>query len=465
MMDWNRLLSRKRLGTDDSNPRAGRPDYQRDSDKIVFSSAFRRLQDKMQVHGSAGIRARNRLTHSLETSRIGRSLGMQAGDFLAQRSLLPDGFSPSDIADTVEAGCLAHDIGSTPWGHAGEATLQDWFRTNPVGQRLLEPLTEAERADFLRFEGNAQGFRLITRGPSGRTGDGLKLTFTTLAGIVKYPRPAHLALGYGTERASARKSNFFLGDRELYARVAEELGLVELASDCWVRHPLAFLVEAADSMTYLIVDIEDAWHMGFLAYDEAVSMYRLLLSPGQHARRDTIKRVRGPEDREYNITTLRGRCLSLLVEQTVEAFVQNHASMLEGSFDRELVDVIPAAAAVQDLAHQSRDRIYNHADRMEALIGGHDALVGILDALGVAILEHGQQGRIAGMRTRSRYVLRAHPGLIVDGDGAYARVLRLTDHVAALTDDGARSRSAIVAGASLQAQPAASGVWNADYHS
>src|SRR5512135_2819130 len=230
-MDWNRLLSRVRLGM--ASRRAAseaRTDFQRDFDRIVFSAAFRRLQDKTKVC-----------------------------DSVIRRHRLKEVY-PQDFGAAVAAACLAHDIGNPPFGHSGEDAIRLWFETSPTAQEILERLTPVQRQDFLRFEGNAQGFRLIARLQSPDNRGGMQLTCATLGTFTKYPRASWLE---GTEPAGIafKKFGFFQDDADLFAEMAGELGLTPVAPAAWRRHPLAYLVEAADDICYRIIDIEDAFRL------------------------------------------------------------------------------------------------------------------------------------------------------------------------------------------------------------
>ncbi|MCC8999561.1 MAG: dNTP triphosphohydrolase, partial [Candidatus Contendobacter sp.] len=216
-MDWNRLLSRARLGVSrQRHDSEARTDFQRDFDRIVFSSAFRRLQDKTQVFPlSQSDYVRTRLTHSLEVSSVGRSLGTMVGDSVIRRHRL-QGVYPQDFGAVVAAACLAHDIGNPPFGHAGEDAIRFWFTASATGRAVLEPLTEAQRQDFLRFEGNAQGFRIITRLQSPDNPGGMQLTCATLGAFTKYPRASALPTD-PPPGIAFKKFGFYQDDQDLFA--------------------------------------------------------------------------------------------------------------------------------------------------------------------------------------------------------------------------------------------------------
>jgi dGTPase len=480
-MQWNRLLTRSRLGAKErpiDPAKRERPDFRRDADKIVFSAAWRRLNGKTQVHLQGGDVARNRLTHSHEVSRVGHSIGTIVGHALAERGLLPDvladgdrGFMPHEIGDVVEAASLAHDIGTVPFGHGGESTIQDWFRTSPIGRELIEPLNENQRADFLRFEGNAVGFRLLTRGDDGSVEGGLHLTKTAIAAVVKYPGPSALSSGSGAANAGARKYNWFDADRASWSDIAAKLGIIERGDGTWVRHPLVFLTEAADDICYQIVDLEDAHRVGHLDHETVISLYLKVLESAASIRPSQIAeatRRSGDSqlEREEVIAKLRAICISELIEQAAARFMDNHDAILDGTYDHELPDDLPATPAIDAIRAVSRERIYDHPERMRHLVRGHDALVCVLNSIGHAVAEIGRTGGMKGLTTRSRYVIKAFPGIVRPEDDAYARILRMTDAVAAMTDDQALHAANVFGGSPLTMPPldAATRPWNEDYH-
>jgi dGTPase len=270
-MDWKKLLSRKRLGKSQVENDPNRNPFQRDFDRIIFSSAFRRLQDKTQVHPlSESDYIRTRLTHSLETSCVGRSLGEIVGTEVIIKNKLK-GVHPSEFGSIVASACLAHDIGNPPLGHSGEDAIRTWFKYSAVGKKLMKQLSKLEQQDFLDFEGNAQGFRVLSRLQSPDNTGGMQLTCATLAAYTKYPHES-LVKGKPSDlkRKSAKKFGFFQHDKELFTEVAEQVGLISIPKNTawWCRHPLAFLVEAADDITYSVIDFEDGYGLKYISYDE-----------------------------------------------------------------------------------------------------------------------------------------------------------------------------------------------------
>ena len=344
-MHWPSLLSHHRLG---GAPVAGvgpRSEFQRDFDRIVFSSAFRRLQDKTQVFPLAkNDYVRTRLTHSLEVASVGRSLGVLAGDHVLRQhpEMSTTGYIAGDFGAIVAAACLAHDIGNPPFGHAGEAAIQSWFNASVSGRSVLARLAAEERADFERFEGNAQTFRILARLGMPDNAGGMQLTCATLAAVAKYPRSAHLPFA-PPAGISTRKHNFFHADRERFEAVAQAAGLIRrrAGASCWCRHPLAFLVEAADDISYCVIDVEDAFRAGEMRYAEIEPLYRGVLSDAA-----AWTKAGAISTDEKRVEYLRARTIDALVAEAAAAFAAREEAMLAGAFDEELIAVIPHAGNV-----------------------------------------------------------------------------------------------------------------------
>ena len=299
--NWTKFLSDHRLGRKTKDlVTPGRSAFQQDFDRVVFSSAFRRLQDKAQVFPLAdNDYLRTRLTHSMECASIGRSLGGIAGTFIC-RNFSPEGILPNDIGAIVAAAALAHDIGNPPLGHSGEEAIRHWFRHSPVAAELAERLTEEEQADFIWYEGNAQGFRVLSRLESPFNYGGMQLTCATLAALCKYPcSAAKRGVLPGVE---GKKYNFFRQDITLFEEVADATGMLPAGEEMWHRHPLAYLVEAADDITYLIIDFEDAHKLKIISYQEFESLILPMISDGYVERF-----VRGIKDNDQKVEFLRAK--------------------------------------------------------------------------------------------------------------------------------------------------------------
>ena len=267
-MDWQTLLNRERLGKPHHSPEElGRSPFHKDHDRIIFSGAFRRLGRKTQVHPvTSNDHIHTRLTHSLEVSCVGRSLGMRVGETL--RSALPEWCDPADLGMVVQSACLAHDIGNPPFGHSGEDAIRNWFQ-QAADRCWLDDMSEAERRDFLSFEGNAQGFRVLTQLEYHQFDGGTRLTHATLGTFLKYPWTARHADSLGYKK---HKFGCYQSELPLLQGIAQKLGLPQLEDERWARHPLVYLMEAADDICYALIDLEDGLEMDLLAYHEVEAL-------------------------------------------------------------------------------------------------------------------------------------------------------------------------------------------------
>ena len=434
-MNWPQLLSRKRLGTDQPpSPMTARTDFQRDFDRIVFSSAFRRMQDKTQVFPLSTVDyVRTRLTHSLEASSIGRSLGTLVGEQVIRRHGL-QGFEASDFGDICAAACLAHDIGNPPFGHSGEDAIRYWAMEADYGRRRVAMLAEPEREDFLRFEGNAQGFRILTRLQNPDNPGGLQLTCATLAAFTKYPREAWLG-GSRYDGVSAKKQGFVCEDRESFSEVARTVGLTRRDTHhaVWHRHPLAFLVEAADDISYRVIDIEDGFRLGHFTYDEVYDLFWPAVSdPEVQAPRLAL--IKDPKNR---IQFLRAKVINEAIRQARDCFLDSEADILAGRCDQALLDQVPLRRELDRLVEVARERIYQAPGVVEIQAAGYQVVSELLERVTQVVDDIAEHGAAAS--PRSHMIARLVPEQFL-GDGrrpspnSYTRLLRLTDFVSGMTD-------------------------------
>lgn len=447
-MDWNRLLSRVRPGLAQTAPSSeARTDFQRDFDRIVFSSAFRRLQDKTQVFPlSQSDYVRTRLTHSLEVSSVGRSLGAMVGDHVIRRHDLR-GLYPQDFGAVVAAACLAHDIGNPPFGHAGEDAIRLWFATSATAQAALAALTEAQRQDFLRFEGNAQGFRIITRLQSPDNYGGMQLTCATLGIFTKYPRASWLSAAPPSGIAF-KKFGFYQDDAALFAEVAEQLGLEPVGTQAWTRHPLAYLVEAADDICYRIIDVEDAFRLQQLPY-EAVRDLLLPLTGAPESARRKLRHLTRPRER---IEYLRAKTIGAIIDQVHACFIVHEDRILAGAFTDELLDLVPAAEAMQALKDCGERWIYISKPVVEVEAAGFEVLGGLLEAFVATVNDIAQHGSQAS--PKSRMLVHLIPEQFVGPSrqplaDPYRRLLAISDFVSGMTDSYAVTLYKKITGISL----------------
>ena len=428
-MNWHRLLSRSRLGlsTQRSSTFDARTEFQRDFDRIVFSSALRRLQDKTQVFPLAqNDYVRTRLTHSLEVASVGRTLGVMVGASIIQRHGLDRNvIHPQDIGAIVAAACLAHDIGNPPFGHAGEDAIRLWFQDSELGQTVVAKLSRAQQQDLLSFEGNAQGFRLLTRLQNPDNSGGMQLTCATLGAFSKYPRaswlPEQLPAGVGFS-----KFGFYQDDRDLFARLAAELALTPATERrlAWHRHPLAYLVEAADDICYLIIDIEDAFRLRRLNYQQASSLLLPLVASSDS------KRLAGFKYEKEKIEFLRAKAIGLLIEQVHDCFMDHEAAILEGRFSDELLNLIDSANTLQTIKSYAAQYVYVAPEVIEVGIAGFEVLAALLQAFISAATEDGS--------AKNRMLLHLLPAQFKSAqrieDDLYRTVLGITDFISGMTD-------------------------------
>lgn len=323
-MDWRRLISDKRLGLEEYHDprRHTRSDFQRDYDRLIFSSPFRRMQNKTQVFPLPGsIFVHNRLTHSLEVSSVGRSMANEVALRLIDRHPGSDMMWPfMNLGDIVATSCLSHDLGNPPFGHNGEKTISTFF-TEGEGMRLKPLLSGRQWSDLSHFEGNANSFRLLTHQFEGRREGGFAMTYSSLAAVVKYP--------YGSELSGEKgKFGFFESEEEIYRKVAASLGIPELEPGRFARHPLVWLVEAADDICYQVMDIEDAHRLKILATDE---VKRLLMAFFPEERRERMARMMSRlHDPNEQIGYLRSNVIGAMVEDCARAFCEREESILTG---------------------------------------------------------------------------------------------------------------------------------------
>ncbi len=424
---WEKLLSAERLGAGKAPGNPERTAFQQDYDRIIFTSAFRRMKDKTQVFPlSKSDYVRTRLTHSLEVSCVGRSLGAVVGREIIARHGLKH-VESGDFGAIVAAACLAHDIGNPPFGHAGEDAIREWFRQSDLLER--HAFTSAQRADFECYEGNAQGFRIVTR-LQNPANPGLQLTGAVLATFTKYPRPSHLA--DKLDGKSGKKFGFFQQDAAAFQQVARSTGLIErISGTAWRRHPLAFLVEVADDTCYLIVDLEDAAKLGFVPYRDAECLLADLA--GNTVSNGRLERLHDPKERlEY----LRAKAIGRLLESAASVFLENEDDILSGKFDDELLSQSPLSIPLQAVLRLAKETIYTARPALEIETAGFEVLGALLGLFCNAVEAKAGYGRFT---TRERMLLQLLPAQFLGHNGEpdpdpYIRLLQVADFVAGMTD-------------------------------
>ncbi len=435
-MNWTHLLSANRIGQKPVPTENSRSAFEQDYDRIIFSHPFRRLQDKTQVHPlPEDDFVHTRLTHSLEVSSVGRSLGKRVGEALLQRHTdLTKTYTLFDFGAIVAAASLAHDLGNPPFGHAGEDALSEYFRKR---LELSKEVSAAQWQDLVSFEGNAQGFRILTQ-----SGAGLRLTLAILGAFTKYPCPAHFP-GRDPKRKSQKKYGFFDAERSAFAEVAAGLQLESLG-EAWLRHPLAFLVEAADDICYSIIDLEDGCNLGLIPFDETVELLAPIL--GARLDRDKLKRN---ESLNKKLGTLRALAIGELIEDATNVFLEQEASILTGSFDGALTDFGKFKNALKEISTHSIERIYRARHVVEIEAAGHEVLPGLLDEFITAarVLKSGEKSRkYQNLGLLLPAELRA---AVRESPDAYTLFRIIIDFVSGLTDKHALNLYRKIKGMSL----------------
>jgi len=373
-MDWNKLMAV------DLYAKMGiRSSFDKDFDRIIFSHPFRRLQDKTQVHPLPEHDfVHNRLTHSLEVSSVARSLGRAVGEqVLADHPALKASLTAHDFGTIVASAALAHDIGNPPFGHSGEASISDYFKEHQGElESLFSPL---EWADLTNFEGNAQGLRLIAK--SGA--DGLKLTLPTVAAFIKYPKPSLVKKTF-KNRKSQKKYGYFSSEQQVFQGLVENLGMLSLSQGQYIRHPLAFLVEAADDICYNVIDLEDGCNLGLVSYEQTISLFGQIL--GDQFMPEKLEKVALMKDR---IGLLRALSISQLVNQCVKEFISHQKEIMSGEYDMALTDQIEAAQVLSEIQFVSIEKIYRSKKVVEIEAAGYQVLNGLLGVFVPALVaEH-----------------------------------------------------------------------------
>ena len=429
-MNWKQLISAKRFGMEEFHEerQENRSEFQRDYDRLIFSAPFRRLQNKTQVFPLPGsVFVHNRLTHSLEVASVGRSLGDDVAKALLERHPeLQDSFLP-EIGSIVSAACLAHDLGNPPFGHSGEKAISTFF-SEGKGVRLKEKqpngeqLSPMEWEDLTHFEGNANAFRILTHQFEGRRKGGFVLTYTTLASIVKYPFSSSLA-------GKKSKFGFFITEEESFRRIAEELGM-EKQNDAplkYARHPLVYLVEAADDICYQMMDIEDAHKLKILTTQETKELLLSYFSKERQAHR--LKTMEIVSDTNEQIAYLRSSVIGLLIGECVQAFVDNEEKILKGEFEGSLINHISEvpANAYKHCADISLKRIYRSRDVLDIELAGFRIISTLLELMIDAVRSPEKAySQLLINRVSGQYNIKA-PAL-------YERIQAVLDYISGMTD-------------------------------
>lgn len=438
-MQWTKLLHEGRLGDERKHidAQGGRTAFQRDFDRVVFSSAFRRLQDKTQVFPVPDSDfVHSRLTHSIEVSSVGRTLGNMAGALVLEKEeeLKQMAYTASIFGDIVAAASLAHDVGNPPFGHSGEDAIASFFEANT--NRFAEGLSLPQWNDFIRYEGNAHGFRLLTNHHPGQIQGGLRLTYATLATFTKYPRASWLDKENLREenfkRTSAKKFNFFQTERDYFTQVADNVGLIPLcakgkSADAWSRHPLSFLVEAADNICYRLIDLEDGYKLGYMNFTEVESLLMPFIQSA-HDRQAAMEKYAKIEDEGERIGYLRARAISALIQESFEVFKTHYDGIMDATFDDELTNHISSHQLLEKDIKKANIYLYNRKPVIEIEITGYKILSGLLE-----IYLDAQYAPKNGLH--KKLLSQLPPQFRVqEGDTDYEILMKTVDFVARMSD-------------------------------
>lgn len=434
-MNWEQLLSLKRFG--DTNKRLRKEQdetrlgFEVDYDRIIFSSEFRGLQDKTQVVPlSKTDFVHTRLTHSLEVSVVGRSLGRRVGKLLLEKHPHLQnihGYRMNDFGAIVAAAALAHDIGNPPFGHSGEKAIGSYFK-NGDGAQFKDSLTDKEYQDLCDFEGNANGFKILTESRAGRAG-GLRLSYATLGAFIKYPKeslpkkPSHHIVD--------KKYGFFQSDKDMFKDVASELGLIKRSDNHlnYNRHPLAYLVEAADDICYTIIDFEDGINLGLIEEDYALE-YLIKLVKGKIIT-ENYNALKTTEDR---VSYLRALAINTLIDEAVSIFMKNEEAILNGQFETALLDVSQYKAQIKDIIDLSVKNVYRSKEVINKEIAGYEILNQLLNAYGKLAFNY-YEGRLSNY---DKLLLNLLPETVKLGEESlYDNLLNICLYVSKLSDTNA----------------------------
>ena len=434
-MILNTIFTNQRTGNHVQNI-VSRTDFQRDFDRIIFSSAFRRLQNKTQVFPLPGsVFVHNRLTHSLEVSSVGRSLGSLAGEFIVQNfenELTEDSknFYLYNLNNVIAAACLCHDIGNPAFGHSGEDAIASFFEKNE--SELKPKFTEKEWADLVNFEGNANAIRILTHKQTGKDEGGTQLTYTTLASIAKYPCEA-IAKKKG--HVNRKKFGFFQSEKQTFLNIANATKMMVESEEPTVfkRHPFVWLVEAADDICYNIIDMEDAHRLGIISTADCENLFMDLIKSvnEKDAKRSTEKLLLFSNKNE-RISYLRAKVINALINKSTELYQQHFSEIIDGTLNKALLDIFKSESeSFQEVERFSIEKIYGHRSVVEIENAGYNVMYELLNHFIPPIIKEKSERK--GFEKKA---LQLIPSQFIYEDGTvYEKVLGVLDFVSGMTDN------------------------------
>jgi dGTPase len=436
-MNWVQLLKPFRYNQILQDNKSSRTEFERDFDRVVFSESFRKLQDKTQVIPlPENDFVHNRLTHSLETSSVGRSLGRKVSEALLQKyTALQNEISSYDIGCIVAAACLAHDIGNPPFGHSGEDAIREYF-LNGNGNELKNLINNPKQwEDLINFEGNANGFKIVCN-YSGND-KGLRLTYPTLAAFSKYPKES--LPNYSDKKVSEKKYGFFQSEVDYFKDIAEKVGLIKTRNDenlNWCRYPLAFLVEAADDICYSIIDFEDGLNLKWIDFEFAKKLMVPFVTNFDEVKFNQMTR-------EGQIGFLRASAIDFLTNELAEIFMQNEETILSGTFNNSLIKLSSKIELIEQIKTITKEKVYKNRVVLEIEAAGFEVISGLLHICINAVNQHfDAQNNNALKFYRSQKVIELIPeqfigkGKIPNTD-LYTRVMKICEFISGMTDNAA----------------------------
>lgn len=433
-MILNSLFTSQRTGNHGATS-ASRTDFQRDFDRIIFSSAFRRLQNKTQVFPLPGsVFVHNRLTHSLEVSSVGRSLGSLAGEFIVDNfgNELNENskeFYLYNLSNVIAAACLCHDVGNPAFGHSGEDAIASYFEKNE--KDLKSKFNEKEWADLVNFEGNANAIRVLTHQQTGKDEGGIQLTHTTLASIAKYPCEA-IAKQKGI--LHRKKFGFFQNEKETFLSVANSVNMISESEEPTIfkRHPFVWLVEAADDICYNIIDMEDAHRLGIVSTSDIENLFfELIKSENQNTKR-VEQKLAAISNANERISYLRAKVINALINKSISIYKENFNKVLDGTLDKALLDKYKKSnPSLQEIESFSIAKIYGHRSVVEIENAGYNVMYELLNHFIPPIIKEK-----ADRKSYDKKALQLIPNQFHYDDGTvYQKVLGVIDFVSGMTDN------------------------------
>lgn len=436
-MDLNLIYSAKRL--EQYTPQIGagaRSEFKRDFDRIIFSSPFRRLQNKTQVFPLPGsVFVHNRLTHSLEVASVGRSLGSSIGEYIAQKyekQLTENSkeFYKYSLYDVISSACLSHDIGNPAFGHSGEDAIASFFRKNTV---QLQPLfSEKQWHDLIYFEGNANAIRILTHQQPGKSNSGLQLTFATMASIAKYPCES---IARNKEFIHRKKFGFFQSEKKNFLDIAQTTQMKQLSEEpiIFQRHPFVWLVEAADDICYNIIDLEDAHRLHIISHESCLNIFTELLDSLAPEESDRIKnKIFNISNKNDRISYLRAKSIQHLTQACFHNFVDHSEAIFSGTHSKSLLDIIQDNhKIIGEIEDFSIEYIYNHRSVLEIENAGYNVMYELLSHFIYPIITPKEERD----NSEERAVLLIPSQFLYEDLSIYDKVLGVIDYVSGMTDN------------------------------